>query len=121
MTSSMLGYARLPGVESPQLLPVRRKLTEFARAEGFESTEVSVTQQPGEDVSAWRELVAHAHAVGVRDVVVPSLTDLHPVAGMARIMRAVLSDSLGGKTWVADEQPHAAEAGPPEVPGVVPR
>ncbi|MFF4587070.1 hypothetical protein [Streptomyces sp. NPDC001388] len=121
MTSSMLGYARLPGVESSQLLPVRRKLTEFARAEGFELAEVFVTQRVSEDVGAWRELLAHAHAVGTRDVVVPSLTDLHPVAGMARIMRALLSDSLGGKIWIADEQPRKAKAGPPELPGAVSR
>lgn len=119
MTSTMFGYARLPGVESSQLLPVRRKLSEFAQDKGFQLAEVFVTQRADEDVGAWRELVAHAHAVGVRDVVVPSLTDLHPEAGMARLMRTILADSIGGQVWVADEQPREAKAEPPEQPEVV--
>jgi hypothetical protein len=119
MTCSMFGYARLPGVESSQLLPVRRKLSAFAEGNGFRLAEVFVFQQPDEAMGVGRELAAHGHATGVRNVVVPMLAYLHPVAGTARIMRDSLAEAIGGQVWIADEQPSDAGAEPPEQPGVV--
>jgi hypothetical protein len=119
MTPNMYGYARLPGVQCLQLLPVRSKLSEFAQGNGFELAEVFVFLRPGEALGAWRELVAHARANGVQNVVVPTLADLHPAEGTARVLRDSLADLIGGQVWVADEQPSEAEAGPPGQPEVM--
>ena len=54
----------------------------------------------------------------VRDIVVPSLSHLHPTDEMAEAIRVDLAQRIGGRVWVIDERDEAG-AEPPEQPGVV--
>lgn len=118
MTPTMYGYARLPGVEPAELVAVRRKLSEFARDNGFQLAQFFVVQRPGERLGVWRELMGRCAVSSVRDLVVPSLSHLHPAEEMAEAIRADLAQRIGGRVWVIDELDEVG-AEPPGQPGVV--
>lgn len=118
MTPTMYGYARLPGVETAELVAVRRKLSEFARDQGFQLAEFFVVRRPGERLGVWRELLGRCAAAKVRSIVVPSLSHLHPTKELADAIRAELAQQIGGRVWVLDEQGEA-DAEPPGQEGAV--
>jgi hypothetical protein len=102
----MYGYAGLlPGMAAVDIRRVRRKLSGFARREGFALVEVFVSRHPGQQrLDLWRELLGSCRVFGVHDITVPSLAHLHPSETLARFMRDDLAQSIGGRVWIADER-----------------
>jgi hypothetical protein len=112
------GFVRLPGVQTSELVAMRRKLSAFAQENELRLAELFVVRRPGESLRTWREMLARCRLSGVKDIVVPSLEHLHPSGEMASDMRAIVAKSIQGQVWVVDE-PRDADPAPPEQPGVM--
>lgn len=110
------GFVRLPGVQTSELVAVRRKLSAFAQENELRLAEVFVVRRPGESLRTWREMLARCRVSGVNHIVLPSLEHLHPAGEMASAMRDIVAKSIQGQVWIMDE-PRDADPEPPEQPG----